>query len=1218
MSTPSSPLLAELIDIPLEVHHGEFVVSLQDGLDRSTALLDTYVVPPQVASAFADALTLVASSVDSGASRGAFLHASFGGGKSSLMAVLGLILKGHAGARSKEGLAGVVADFDRRVGGRRFLVVPVHMIGARSMEEAVLGGYIRALHELDPEAPLPSVHATDGLFDTARNMIDSMGEGPFFALLGERQGGGGWGKLAGSWNPASFESAVAAPVGSGERDQLVDALIKRVFPTLPDLAQAAGGGFIPFKDGLAAISRHAKSLGYDAVVLLLDELVLWLASRLADRDFAQREGVKIGLLTDAPLAERPVPIVSFVARQRDLRELVGEVMAGSEQMNVADQLSWWEGRFDTVELADRNLPAIVRGRLLRPNSTASERMLDAAFTATTGKAGERVVDTLCTSEMDRATFRQVYPFSPALISALVDLSSVLQRERTALRVLVQLLVDRRNDLRVGELIALGDVYDVLARGDEPFSAEMREHWTTARRLYENRVYPMLLAEHSLTAEAAEALPNSHAFRTDERLVKTLLLAALVPGSAVLADLTVSRLAALNHGTIRTPIPGQERAAVLGKLQRWQAHISELQVDGDATDPVVRFRISGVDAEGVMKKAEGIDTQGERRQMVRRLLFEQLGVDSSNAMFPSKRLLWRGTQRQVDLVFGNVRDKGDIPDASMASDGDIVRVVVDFPFDPSGGTPNDDVARVQQYIAEHDEGTRTVVWLPQFLSERTLKDLGTLVVCEHMVSGSRFEQYASDLSPVDRTTARSMVEARAGALRETVKRALRMAYGLDNPVEGIVLDHLPAEKQWMSLDPTFSPRRPVAATLGDALDKVMSSYLAHLYPAHPEFEEEVRPADLRAVLAEVKRAARDRSNRLDVAALPTRRLLRRIANPAQVGMMHEAHYVPGSYWSDHFERCIAQDKPAVLTIGTVRRWLDEPTNRGLTKPVADLIILAWAATTDRVLRLRGAPYEGDIDKLVDDAELHSDALPDEEQWAAASDRASTIFGAVVGPFPSAAGVAALVTHVKAKARESRDRCVALDGEVRVAVARRGLDEGVDRARTALAARRLVESIGAADDASVIALLQGADVPTSEQAMALSMSSAEVVTAALKGLNWNLVDSAERLDGPFALQSSLLRVLINDALAVDEFADRLAPRLAQAAKEATELVDRALHAPALAAMAGTPAPSSDPVPASGSVDHTDRARAAAVLSHLLAAVEDTSVGFRFTWTVEELAP
>ena len=182
----------------------------------------------------------------------------------------------------------------------------------------------------------------------------------------------------------------------------------------------------------------------------------------------------------------------------------------------------------------------------------------------------------------------------------------------------------------------------------------------------------------------------------------------------------------------------------------------------------------------------------------------------------------------------------------------------------------------------------------------------------------------------------------------------------------------------------------------------------------------------------------------------------------------------------------------------------------------------------------------------------------------------------------------------------------------------LGEGVDRARTALAARRLVESLGAADDASVIALLEGADVPTSEQAMALSMSSAEVVTAALKGLNWNLVDSAERLDGPFALQSSLLRGLINDALAVDEFADRLAPRLAQAAKEATELVDRALHAPALAAMAGTAAPSSDPVPASGSVDQTDRARAAAVLSHLLATVEDTSVGFRFTWTVEELDP
>jgi hypothetical protein len=41
------------------------------------------------------------------------------------------------------------------------------------------------------------------------------------------------------------------------------------------------------------MSRHAQSLGYDTLVLLLDELILWLASHAADLKFVNREGQKI-------------------------------------------------------------------------------------------------------------------------------------------------------------------------------------------------------------------------------------------------------------------------------------------------------------------------------------------------------------------------------------------------------------------------------------------------------------------------------------------------------------------------------------------------------------------------------------------------------------------------------------------------------------------------------------------------------------------------------------------------------------------------------------------------------------------------------------------------------------------------------------------------------------------------------------------------------------
>ena len=64
------------------------------------------------------------------------------------------------------------------------------------------------------------------------------------------------------------------------------------------------------------------------------------------------------------------------------------------------------------------------------------------------RAPGSVIETLLTQDADRALFRMVYPFSPALVQTLVAVSAVLQRERTALKLMQQLLVDRRDDLEL--------------------------------------------------------------------------------------------------------------------------------------------------------------------------------------------------------------------------------------------------------------------------------------------------------------------------------------------------------------------------------------------------------------------------------------------------------------------------------------------------------------------------------------------------------------------------------------------------------------------------------------------------------------------------------------------------------------------------------------------------------------------------------------------------
>ena len=156
--------------------------------------------------------------------------------------------------------------------------------------------------------------------------------------------------------------------------------------------------------GLAIISAHAKSLGYDGLILFLDELILWLATHSADLNFVQTEGNKLAKLVESRKAERPVPIISFVARQRDLRELIGENVTGVDQLNFSDVLSHWEGRFHTITLEDRNLPVIAQKRVLKPKNDACRAELEDAFEKT-AQIRQEIMEVLLTREADRAMFK---------------------------------------------------------------------------------------------------------------------------------------------------------------------------------------------------------------------------------------------------------------------------------------------------------------------------------------------------------------------------------------------------------------------------------------------------------------------------------------------------------------------------------------------------------------------------------------------------------------------------------------------------------------------------------------------------------------------------------------------------------------------------------------------------------------------------------------------
>src|SRR5690606_36376733 len=100
---------------------------------------------------------------------------------------------------------------------------------------------------------------------------------------------------------------------------------------------------------------------------------------------------------------------------------------------------------------------------------------------------------------DETAFRRTYPFSPALVSTLRSLASVMQRERTALKVMQQMLVDRRDSLTVDDVIPVGDAFDYIVNGQSPLDSTAAALFNSARTLYTEKLRPAILANHSLTS-----------------------------------------------------------------------------------------------------------------------------------------------------------------------------------------------------------------------------------------------------------------------------------------------------------------------------------------------------------------------------------------------------------------------------------------------------------------------------------------------------------------------------------------------------------------------------------------------------------------------------------------------------------------------------------------------------------------------------------------------
>jgi hypothetical protein len=1160
-------LISELIELPEKVRKGDFVLKLSEGVSKPEKTLDQYVVTPQLVACFEDALSFIHGAVKEMSSKACYLHGSFGSGKSHFMAVLHLLLQHIPAVRNISELAKVCAH-NEWVEQKKFLLVPYHMIGARNMETAILGGYVDHVMQLHPGAPLPGVYLADAIFTDARKHRQLLGDEKFFAQLnqGKSSGaGGGWGKLAKGWDAKRFEAALEAAPNSEERSRLVGDLVQHLFTSVKGVSQGKDEAYVDLDLGLSIISAHTKSLGYDGLILFLDELILWLASRSGDLAFLQMEGQKLSKLVESRKSDRPVPIISFVARQRDLRELIGDKVPGADQLNFSDVLSYWEGRFHTITLEDRNLPVIAQKRVLRAKDGACRAELDDAFEKT-AQVRQEIMEILLTRESDRAMFKMVYPFSPALIQALVAVSSALQRERTALKLMLQMLVNRRDTLRLGDVIPLGDLWDVVAHGDEAFTDVMRVNFTNAKNLYQNKLVPMLEQQHGVDLEVdrekaktnTEIAERLQRFDNDDRLLKSLLLSALVHGVESLKSMTAMRLAALNHGTIRSRIPGREHQVVTDKLRTWAGIVGEIRVSEEPTNPTVTLQLSGVDTETIIESAKSYDNISIRQFKIRQMLFQSLGIPEQDEMFISHTHLWRGTKRFCEVHFTNVHR---LPDESLRSDEDW-KLIIGFPFDTEGHTPDDNLDKLTKF-RDKNERQRTLVWLPSFFSTRTQGELAKLVIIDRLLLGNNLEQHSKHLSAQDRETARLLLKNQQSALSQRLMQAVEAAYDIrSEPMPG-TLD--PAwdlsDLHFQSLFPTLVLQRPVGANLGEALEHLLDQAMSHQFPKHPKFGQEIKfGKDMRQVLEVCQEAVRSQDGRVFVEDKPLRLKLKNICNPLELGQMSETHFVLDGKWKTHFNRMLTQSGQTNPQVGEMRRWTDLPDAKGLPKEIQNLLILVYADQTNRSFRHvhHGSNYTASLDDLPNELELQEQTLPDLKDWNEAVTRVADIFGHAISKLLNASNLAAMAEKIGESITEFKTDCEALPDKVQLVLKNLGVSEAdfskCDRVRTAKAVKSLLANCDGEEPTALVGAIAHAKVETNSTSMGRSLKSAKAILECLGRTRWDLFSAVTQLQDDRKTAAELLIQDVCTWLKTDEhaLAGGLASKLSDAEGRAIKLL------------------------------------------------------------------
>lgn len=805
---------------PEDIRAMGFVVKLREadpGSDEVKQLVDDYVITPAVEKELPRILDDMKQVFDRGEEYGRFIHGSFGSGKSHFMTMLSLLLEGtqpawkkfrplvsaHKDSQASKGRDS--ADHEAWLAQAGLLVVRIHMLSVRGkstgFDRAVYEGFNAALKRRS-KAPFEFLNV-DAIFEEVRREAKEYGDVVWKRLEAENIVGG----------REDFEGIANGSTQARER-------FARTWLTYKG-RDAADAGIDPrWSDGLSRMAEHAKAQGFGGIVLMIDEFLLWLAEK-SGQEFVQ-EINNLNVIVDHNTGQRPAPIFVFVARQRNLQEFFPDLV---DESKIHEHLDHHAKRFEVTKLQDVELRHIVRGRVLRPKDANA---VQAAVSSLSERHQKVLPALLAGADIDY--LRDVYPFHPALIEMLVDVTSLMQRERSALRLLYELLVIHYPKLPLGEFLPVGSAFAAIFPESGVEASKKVDLMQDIHHQYYSRLAPAMLK----MGEELGSEFNEERRRALDQLVKTVLLAEVSPRLKQ-GGLTIERLVQLNAVDVEgETFRGQVRVAETDLLALSQ-RVPDLQVAGQGKTALVRFVLGRVSLGEVLGRARSkVDNPAQRFKTFWGALKERLGLEGMKGFEDGGindgdwDLGWRRTRRRGRIRLGNVRE---MSYEDFAAPEGAFKVLVDYPWDEPGHTVDEDRLRATN-VRKKQGSLHTVCWLPRHMSPTELGVLTELAAVRYLVSDAGQEDLLETLGPQDRSKILDQAGIRHKTLEGQLEEVLREIYVRHGEFVALISD---------------VDSRPPRETLAENLEHIAAVLMDRRYPQHPAFLTDPKKQDLETLL-----------------------------------------------------------------------------------------------------------------------------------------------------------------------------------------------------------------------------------------------------------------------------------------------------------------------------------------------------------------------------------